>query len=113
MCAPAEELRAGFGEPFPLLPSELVGDGGRGESIRNRIRPPQRVEIWRKRTGIEPARDSITAPQSILKTEGGTSLPSASTHGVSAGVACWEVYLRQDDHEAVRGTWIGRLSPLG
>ncbi len=70
----AEELRVGFGQVFPELPIALLGDDPEWaieqaqQAIVQSKRPDdwedfENVEgIWRKRTGIEPARDSITAP---------------------------------------------------
>ncbi|MEM9695937.1 MAG: site-specific integrase [Myxococcota bacterium] len=50
----AEEIGRDFGEPFPALPASLLGDNS-----HLKVAPGSQVPgIWRKRTGIEPARDS-------------------------------------------------------
>lgn len=53
----AEELRRGFGEPFPALPQCVLGE------YRPRIPSPalQVTDNWRKRTGIEPDETDMVA----------------------------------------------------
>ena len=58
----AEQLHARFGEVFPKLPESLIEASGCRVSHANRTPLVQVPEIWRKRTGIEPAQDSRTAP---------------------------------------------------
>ena len=65
----AEELRSGFGHVFQPLPVCMFGGAEHvidarsvAKGTRKSTRRAQPRKIWRKRTGIEPARDSRTAP---------------------------------------------------
>jgi hypothetical protein len=62
----AEELREGFGSVFPELPAELlaapIARSKRTQAISDSATLREESSNWRKRTGIEPARDSGTAP---------------------------------------------------